>query len=83
MEHKLKTWPEYFEAVLSGTKNFEIRIADRKFLEGDTLLLCEYNPDNKQYTGREFLVNVDSVYEDFPWGALVKGWVIMSISPSV
>ena len=84
MEHDLKTWPEYFEAVVTGKKNFEIRkggsMSDRKFLTGDTLLLREWNPKGEEYTGRKIRVNVDSVYEDFPWGGLVGGNVIMSIS---
>ena len=85
MEHDLKTWPEYFEAVFTGKKNFEIRkggaMSDRNFLTGDTLLLREWNPKSREYTGRKIRVNVDSVYKDFPWGGPIGGNVIMSISP--
>jgi hypothetical protein len=49
--HELKTHPPYFAAVKSGEKNFEIRVNDRDFKVGDTLLLCEYEPDAKRYTG--------------------------------
>jgi ASC-1-like (ASCH) protein len=38
VKHDLKTWPEYFEKVLSGEKRFEIRKNDRHFKEGDTLI---------------------------------------------
>lgn len=53
MIHDLKCWPEYFEAVLDGRKQFEIReCRDRCFTLGDTLLLREWNPDTERYTGR-------------------------------
>ena len=51
-EIKKKIWPEYFELVKSGKKNFEIRLADFDIKEGDILILEEYNPKTKQYTGR-------------------------------
>jgi ASC-1-like (ASCH) protein len=58
VKHRLKTWPEYFEAVLSGKKTFEIRKNDRGFQVNDLLLLQEYNPKTEEYTGRELLVEV-------------------------
>jgi ASC-1-like (ASCH) protein len=50
-KHKLKILPEYFDAVCSGKKSFEIRKNDRDFCVGDMLLLCEYNPE-QGFTGR-------------------------------
>ncbi len=52
-EIEKKIWPKYFEAILLGKKNFEIRLADFETKEGDILILKEYNPENKKYTGRE------------------------------
>jgi len=52
MTHELKTWPEYFEAIASGAKTFEIRENDRDFKVGDILVLEEYNDNSKKYTGR-------------------------------
>jgi ASC-1-like (ASCH) protein len=52
MKHKLKIQNEYFEAVCSGEKSFEIRKNDRDFKVGDTLILQEFLPISKQYTGR-------------------------------
>lgn len=49
---KKKIWPEYFELVKSGKKKFEVRVADFDIKEGDTLILEEWNPNTKQYTGR-------------------------------
>ncbi len=48
-----KCWPEYFDAILRGEKNYELRIADFIANKGDTLLLREWNPKTKEYTGRE------------------------------
>ena len=42
----------YFERILSGKKNFEVRLADEKYEEGDTLLLREID-SNRKYTGCE------------------------------
>ena len=49
---KKKIWPEYFGAVTSGKKKFDIRLNDFEVNEGDTLLLEEYDPIKKEYTGR-------------------------------
>lgn len=51
--HELKTWPIYFLALVKGTKTFEIRENDRGFSVGDTLVLKEYDPDTRVYSGRE------------------------------
>lgn len=48
-----KAWPEYFEKVLSGEKTFDLRLADFDCAEGDELILKEWDPITKGYTGRE------------------------------
>ncbi len=48
-----KIWPEYFQEVLDGKKTYEIRLNDFDIAEGDTLLLKEWDPSTKNYTGRE------------------------------
>ena len=50
--HK-KAWPELFEQVLQGKKKFDLRLNDFEIQEGDTLVLEEWNPATKQYTGRK------------------------------
>ena len=50
---KKKVWPEYFEAILSGKKKFELRLGDFEVKEGDTLVLEEWDPKMKKYTGRK------------------------------
>lgn len=53
MEIRKKIWPEFFERVKSGKKKFELRLADFECKEGDILILEEWNPENKKYTGRK------------------------------
>jgi len=50
---KKKIWPEYFAAVASGKKKFELRLNDFTVAAGDTLLLQEWDPKTQSYTGRE------------------------------
>ncbi len=50
---KKKTWPKLFELVKSGKKNFDVRLSDFDIQEGDTLVLEEYDPKTKQYTGKK------------------------------
>lgn len=48
-----KTWPELFEKVLNGEKNFDLRIAEFECEVGDVLVLREWDPETKEYTGRQ------------------------------
>ena len=56
-----KTWPDYFEKVKSGVKNFDLRIADFDIKTGDTLVLKECDPKTESYTGREISKEVTFV----------------------
>ena len=48
-----KIYPEYFEEVLNGNKTFELRLNDFDINKGDILVLKEWSPEKKEYTGRE------------------------------
>jgi hypothetical protein len=56
-----KTWPKFFKKVLSGEKTFELRLADFKCVPGDILVLREYDPAAKRYTGRSVRKRVSYV----------------------
>lgn len=76
--HSLKTWPEYFEAIADGRKKFELRKDDRCFAVGDDLILQEWVPETKQYTGRMAHVVVTYMLTDTKFG-LQRGHALMSI----
>jgi len=48
-----KTVPDLFEKVLNGEKNFDLRIAEFECEVGDVLVLREWDPELKEYTGRQ------------------------------
>ncbi|MFP4616892.1 MAG: DUF3850 domain-containing protein [Candidatus Paceibacterota bacterium] len=60
-EIEKKIWPEYFEQIKSGKKKFELRLNDFEVEEGDTLILREWDPERKEYTGREVKKKVAGV----------------------
>jgi hypothetical protein len=47
-----KTWSEFFEKVKNEEKTFDLRLADFHCQKGDILILREWDPKLKQYTGR-------------------------------
>lgn len=52
MKIEKKVWPEYFQKILESKKNYELRLADFECRGGDILVLKEWNPLTKEYTGR-------------------------------
>ena len=81
-----KAWPIWFQPLIEGKKNFEFRLADWTCQEGDTLLLREWDPKTKKYTGREVSKKVKYLYkskiDELPWTKeeIEKyGFIIISI----
>ena len=52
MKIEKKSWPDIFESVLDGKKKFDLRLADFEINKGDVLVLKEWDPATKEYTGR-------------------------------
>lgn len=52
MRIEKKVWPKFFQKIIDGDKTFELRLADFKCRPGDILVLKEWNPKTKKYTGR-------------------------------
>ena len=86
MKHELKCWPEYFQAVKSEAKPFEIRKWDRSYAVGDILYLLEYDPIKQDYTGdsvnREVTYILDLTYLPGEKTPHFVGMVAMGIKPA-
>ena len=52
MKIEKKTWPKFFQKILDGDKTFDMRLADFECNVGDILVLREWDPETKEYTGR-------------------------------
>ncbi|NCO23441.1 RNA-binding protein [bacterium (Candidatus Moisslbacteria) CG12_big_fil_rev_8_21_14_0_65_36_11] len=67
-----KVQHEYFEALLEGRKQFEIRLADFKYKSGDTLVLLEQKPGKQELSGRKleceilFTINTKTTEKFWP-----------------
>jgi hypothetical protein len=83
--HDLKSWPEYFEPVQKQLKTFELRKNDRNYQVGDTLILREWDPASKTYTGRTVSRRVTYILPHLPEAGcaatfgLMADHVIMSL----
>lgn len=75
MTHEVKVWPEYFDAIKRGDKTFEIRRNDRDYQVGDTLILKEFDPIKRQYTGNSIKAQITYLTNFMQ----VETYVVMSI----
>lgn len=73
MRVEKKIWPKYFEEISGGSKTFEVRLNDFEIAEGDTLVLREWSPETKEYTGRTIEKQVGFV-GNWTLGDLTKFW---------
>ena len=88
MTHNLQSYPEFFAPTISGAKTHEVRSEgdplsvdgdNSPFAVGDTILLHEYDPTAKTYSGRIAAVVV-TWFDPAPKPWLGVGWITMSIS---
>lgn len=76
--HHLKILPEFFKAVKSGNKKFELRKNDRGFMAGDSLKLNEWNPDSG-YTGNAILAKITYILDGSRIAGISPDYCILSI----
>lgn len=72
---EVKCLPEYYEAVQSGVKSWELRFDDRNYDVGDLLILREWK--DGVYTGRRLTTKITYILKDF--AGLKDGWAILSV----
>jgi len=75
--HHLKVLPEYYKALGSGDKNFEIRKDDRGYRVGDMLVLNEWS--EKKYTGNFNKRRITYILKDCEKFGLMDGYVILGL----
>ena len=66
--HYLKTWSTPFQATFDGLKSYELREFDRDFKIGDLVVLDEYLPREKKYTGRRIIRIITYLNAPGQWG---------------
>lgn len=78
--HELKILPEYFKAIVDGSKTFELRKNDRGFKVRDKLILREYGicEGVKGYSGQKITKEISYILEGGQYG-LEEGYVILAL----
>lgn len=79
--HVVKCWPEYFKAIQSGEKTFDLRFDDRDYQIGDDLVQEEFRVGVGEYTGRELRCKITFIArgEQFERFGLMKGYACLAI----
>lgn len=78
MTHELKTETQFFDAIISGKKTFEVRYNDRDYQLGDLLILKEYYPHLKKYSGNETTRRITYILEGGQFG-IDDNYIVMGI----
>ena len=80
MIHELKVWPQFFGALESGDKTFEVRKDDRPYKGGDVLRLRCWN-GSEGYTGFEVFAKVTYIFRgiDCPQFGVQPGYAVLGI----
>ena len=79
--HFLKTWTAYYDDVVKGVKPWELRLNDRKYKQGDHLVLMRYDIEGKRYTGKMSEYKVIYIFHGNQFG-IVDGWCLMTLVPT-
>lgn len=80
--HHLKTHPIPFRAIVQLRKKAELRHNDRDYMEGDKLVLQEYDPITNQYSGLEIKADISHVIDVDQWRTPTTprtGMVVLSL----
>lgn len=75
-----KILPKYFRDVLDGLKTFELRKDEDDIQPGDTLVLKEWDPDEKSFTGWQVEKQVSYVLRKCSYYGLMDGYCIIGFA---
>lgn len=78
MIHELKTWNEFMLDLATGKKPFEVRVNDRHYKEGDTLMLKGWNKEQGYYTGLQVTAFVTYILYGPAFG-IKEGYCVMGL----
>lgn len=78
--HALKCWPEYYAAMASAHKLFEVRQNDRDFHVGDHIILSSWDPLEQRYLGPRTTCLITYVLPGGSFG-IEEGYCILGIKP--
>lgn len=76
MIHDLKILSQYFEDIVMGRKNFELRKDDGDFAVGDEVILREWDGE---YTGKRVHRYISYVLRNCPEYGLMEGYCIIGL----
>ena len=80
MVHDLKIKPKFYEDVLYGKKQFELRRDDRDFNVGDSVCLREWDEEAEDYTGRSITKRIIYILRNVPEYGLQEGFCILGLA---
>lgn len=74
--HKIKTVQPFFNDIKEGRKNFELRLNDRNYEVGDSLIMEEWT--GTRYTGDKIERQIKYVLENCTEFGLMQGYCIIN-----
>jgi len=86
--HHVKVWPDYFEPLASGKKPFDVRVNDRDYKEGDTIVFHEWDDRRGKYTERQtaplcitYVLHGGGAGSIAPLRGLAHNYVVIALAP--
>lgn len=80
MIHQIKIYPKFFKRVESGEKNFEVRINDRDYQKGDTLVLHEWDPEKGKHTDNTLRARCGYLLHGTGSNGITPGYVVIQLT---
>lgn len=77
--HYIKCWPEYYTAIATTAKKFDLRKDDRNYQVNDTVVLQEYDPNTERYTANELKMRITYILRGAKQFGLMDGYCILSL----